>query len=71
MPNIQQAAQNSNDRTPARRTSIHRADNYERDNLRAARIILADPRRYPGLMTEWARSVLYGGVQLTLDLEAA
>ena len=31
---------------------------YEAGNVEAARIIAADPVRYPGAMQEWARRVL-------------
>lgn len=31
---------------------------FDRQNLEAARIIAADPARYPGLLQEWARAVL-------------
>lgn len=35
-----------------------KAEMYAEQNRRAARIILADPKRYPGLLQEWARIVL-------------
>jgi hypothetical protein len=33
-------------------------DAYRAGNIEAARIIAADPVRYPGIMQEWARMVL-------------
>ena len=34
------------------------AAKFDEQNLRAARIIAADPVRYPGLMQEWAALVV-------------
>lgn len=31
------------------------------DNLRAARIVAAEPERYPGAIQEWARMVIERG----------
>jgi hypothetical protein len=44
--------------TRSRLTKTGRAEVYAEQNRQAARIILADPKRYPGLMQEWARLVL-------------
>ena len=38
--------------------SQRKAELYRAGNLEAARIIAADPRRYPGAMQEWARLTL-------------
>jgi hypothetical protein len=35
-----------------------KAEMYHAGNLESARIIAADPGRYPGIMQEWARLVL-------------
>jgi hypothetical protein len=37
-----------------------RVEAYEHANREAARIILADPQRYAGLMADWARAVVEG-----------
>jgi hypothetical protein len=34
------------------------AERYAAANLESARIIASDPKRYPGLMAEWARRIL-------------
>ena len=34
------------------------AERFQDGNLEAARIILADTERYPGVMQEWARLIL-------------
>jgi len=39
-------------------THQHKAELYRASNIEAARIITADPQRYPGLMQEWAAMVL-------------
>jgi hypothetical protein len=36
------------------------AADYQRSNLEAARVILADPRRYAGLMQSWAHAIIEG-----------
>lgn len=30
---------------------------FDQQNLEAARVVLADPGRYPGLLQEWAKAV--------------
>jgi hypothetical protein len=35
-----------------------KAESYRAGNIQAAKIISADPERYPGLMQEWAHRVL-------------
>jgi len=39
-------------------TFWQRVERFERDNIEAARIIAADPRRYPGAMQTWVARVL-------------
>jgi hypothetical protein len=40
------------------KTPLNRLEDYQAANLRCARIIAADPRRYRGLMRDWAARVL-------------
>lgn len=35
-----------------------KAESYREQNLECAKIIAADPAKYPGIMQEWARLVL-------------
>ena len=42
----------------SRTTSQKVVDAYAADNLASARIIAADPDKYPGVMQTWARMVL-------------
>jgi hypothetical protein len=44
-----------------RETKAARAEVYRIANETAARIVLADPGKYPGVMQEWAGLVLAGG----------
>lgn len=39
-------------------THLKKLEAYTMANLEAARIVAADPERYPGLMQEWASAVL-------------
>lgn len=39
---------------------------YRQCNLKAARIVAADPVKYPGIMQEWAELVL-GRAETTVD----
>ena len=39
---------------------VEARDSYAAANLQAARIIAADPQRYPGAIQEWARLLLRG-----------
>lgn len=41
-----------------RRTKACRIEQYRSANELSARVIAADPVRYPGLIQEWARAVL-------------
>jgi hypothetical protein len=43
-----------------------KAEFYRAANLEAARIIAADPHRYPGLMQEWAHLVLNPPAERTM-----
>jgi len=43
-------------RTPKPRIKVRR--DYRADNEQAARLILLDPARYPGIMQEWSERVL-------------
>jgi hypothetical protein len=40
------------------RTSLRKALEYEADNFVCARIVIADPAKYPGVLREWAELVL-------------
>ena len=44
---------------------LHLAETYPRQNREAAKIIAAEPDRYPGLLQEWARRVLSPSVRST------
>ena len=48
-------------------TILRRSAVYAGENLEAARLIAADPERYPGLMTEWARRILAETPTATVD----
>ena len=43
---------------------------YDVANLAAARLIAADPLRYPGLAAKWARTVLERSAAPPADVEA-
>jgi hypothetical protein len=45
-------------------------DHYKAENEAAARIIGADPMKYPGLMQEWACAVLAATVAPPADADA-
>lgn len=40
---------------------LSKRDAIEKQNRMAAEIIAADPRRYPGVMAEWAAAILANG----------
>jgi hypothetical protein len=46
------------------------AAKFDEENLRAARIVAADPVRYPGLMQEWADMILSRAAAPPADWEA-
>jgi hypothetical protein len=48
----------------------NQTDSYLEGNIAAAKIIAADPARYPGLMAEWSARVLAGGASIRRELEA-
>ena len=50
-----------------RKTKAARAEVYRLANETAARIVLADPGKYPGVMQEWAGLVLAGGAVSAAD----
>jgi hypothetical protein len=57
--------------TMAKRSVASESKRYTASNLEAARIIAADPARYPGLMLEWSRAMLNRAAENTVDSDAS
>lgn len=42
----------------AKKSKLAAADAYQRGNITAARVILADPKKYGGALLVWAKRVI-------------
>jgi len=51
--------------------SQHKFEFYREQNLECARIIAAEPERYPGALQDWARLVLNPPAERTAPIRRA